>query len=114
MFDNQISSNDLKKIDKNILELKERVLSDFAIHFLGGKKKYSELKLEVFKKKVIRNPKKLIIKIDKPNNIDEDNRCMAKIYDNGYNQCKKKRNDFSEYCFVHIKKLNYGRIDDSE
>ena len=111
MFDNQISSDDLKNIDKTLLELKERVLSDFALHFLKGKKKYSELKNEVFivKKK---RPKKLIIKTEK--NIDEDNRCMARIYDNGYHQCKKKRQDFSEYCFMHEKKRNYGRIDESK
>ena len=29
---------------------------------------------------------------------------MAKIYNNGYHQCKKMRQDYSEYCFIHKKK----------
>ena len=112
MFDNKVSSEDLKNIDKTLLDLKEKVLSDFVIHFLKGKIKYSVLKnelLSVPKKK----PKKLII-IKPDKKIDVDNRCMARIYDRGYYQCKKSRQDYSDYCFIHIKKRNYGRIDETK
>ena len=33
MFDNKVSSEDLKNIDKTLLDLKERILSDFVINF---------------------------------------------------------------------------------
>ena len=111
MFDNKVSSEDLKNLDKIIINLKEKVLSDFVIHFLKGKVKYSVLKhelLSVPKKK----PKTLVI-IKPEKQIALDNRCMAKIYNSGYHQCKKTRQDYSEYCFIHMKKRNYGRIDES-
>lgn len=110
MFDNQISASDLKYLDEKLLKIKENVLSDFVIHFLNGTEKLSEVKSNVIKKKA-----KINLKIKKEEKeIAEENRCMANIWSNGLVQCKKKRQDYSEYCSIHNKNRNYGRIDDSK
>ena len=110
MFDNSVSSLDLKNIDKFERELKHKVITDFVIYFLNGKVKIDDVKKAIYHKPKIKT-RCIKVREDYPNK-DILNKCMACVWKGEKMQCRNFRKDYSEYCSIHLDNRNYGRIDD--
>lgn len=110
-----VSKNTLSYIEKTLLEYKKKILRDLADNISIS---YKELEEEF----LIRPPiqKKYH---GKDRTIIDENKCMARVWHKtlGPVQCSRKKciiedndsldNDCNEFCKTHLKKLNYGRID---
>tara|TARA_B100001093_G_C26621598_1_gene924883 strand:+ start:481 stop:882 length:402 start_codon:yes stop_codon:yes gene_type:complete len=111
-----VSKNTLSYIEKTLLEYKKKILRDLAENIPIS---YKELEEEF----LIRPPTQKKYH-GKDRTIIDENKCMARVWHKtlGPVQCSRKKcitensdshdNDCTEYCKTHLKKLNYGRIDE--
>lgn len=102
-----ISMHNVNKLEKVLLDYKQRLLQDFQQNFVSDKITYEELENKFLKKKEI----KPLIK--RSLDIDEE-KCMARIWIEGHGgiQCRYRKKN-GDYCLKHYQKQNYGRIDES-
>lgn len=105
-IDITISHSSLTYLQKKLYEYKERILRDLS--------KELNIPFKDLKEEFLVTEKKTN-KYHGPDRSEIDNsKCMARIWHTklGGVQCSKNKKNDSDYCAIHTKKRNYGRIDE--
>ena len=106
-LDYVVSKNTLAYLEKTLLDYKKRILKDLSENI--------NVSLEELEKEFLERPakvKKTVFKGKDRTKVCND-KCMARIWHKelGPIQCSRRKS-VRDFCGIHIKTLNYGRIDE--
>lgn len=109
MINPEISSHDLKELDKVLKTNKETILKDIWVRYLQGIVEKDNLISEFLDEKHLPKIKHIV----KEKKIQLEDRCMARIWSKGEpRQCNVAKIKSIDYCNTHLYNRNYGRIDE--
>jgi hypothetical protein len=110
-LDYVMSKNTLLYIETTLLDYKKRILKDLSEHI--------DVSFKELESEFLVNTTQSISKYHGKDRSEIDyNLCMARVWHKtlGPVQCSRKskivEDDESEFCKIHLEKLNYGRIDE--
>jgi hypothetical protein len=107
-LDYVVSKNTLAYLEKTLLDYKKRILKDLSENI--------NVSFETLETEFLERPaktKKILFRGKDRTKICDD-KCMARIWHKelGPIQCSRSKK-VRDFCGIHIKNLNYGRIDES-